>query len=80
MQIAALQVAIDDVGDKGPPKAIALCIAVLPLHLQLLKVILHTAIITARLGISGAVYADIIMSVGKALASVSFRAWLSASH
>jgi hypothetical protein len=39
MQIAALQVAIDDVSDKGPPESKALYIAILPEHLQLLKMI-----------------------------------------
>jgi len=61
MQIAALQVAIDHIGDIGPPEPAACSIAVLPVHLQLFKVVLHTAKITAGLGISGLVDADIIM-------------------
>jgi hypothetical protein len=59
MQIAALQVAIDHIGDIGPLEPVARCIAILPEHLQLFNVILHTAIITAILRISGLVNAGI---------------------
>lgn len=65
MQIPALKVAIDHIGDIGAPESVARCITILPEHLQLLKVILHTAIIAAGLRISGPVDADIVMSGGQ---------------
>ena len=61
MQISALQVSIDHLGDNGPPKSIALCVAILPVYLQLLKVVLHTAIITACLRISRSVNVDVVL-------------------
>ncbi len=61
MQVAALQVTIDHLGHIGPPEAIARCVAVLPEHFQLLKVVLHAAKIAAGLRISGLVDANIDM-------------------
>lgn len=59
MQVAALQVTIDYIGDIGPPETLAWCITILPEHLQLLKVVLFAAKIAADLRISGPVDADI---------------------
>jgi hypothetical protein len=59
-QIATLKVSIDHVGDIGPPpENVARCVAVLPVHFQLLKMILNAAIITTDLSISGPLDADI---------------------
>ena len=65
MQIAALQIPIDYIGDIGPPETIARRIEILPLHLQLFKVILNAAKIAAGLRISGLVDADIEMLGGR---------------
>jgi len=64
MQITALQVAKDHIGNIGPPEPAARCIAVLPVHLQLLKMLLHAAIIADSLRISELVDADIEMMGG----------------
>ncbi len=64
MQITALQIAIDDIGDIGSPETIALCVTVLPVHLQLLKVILYAAKIAAGLKISGPANASVLMVEG----------------
>jgi hypothetical protein len=64
MQNAALKVSIDHIGDIGPPETVARFIAVLPVHLQLFKMILYAAIITAGFRISGLVDAYIIMLEG----------------
>jgi hypothetical protein len=64
MQIAALQVAIDHIGDIGAPETVARCIAILPEHLQLLKMILYAAKIAAFPGISGPVNANVLMLGG----------------
>jgi hypothetical protein len=64
IQIAALKVSIDHIGYAGPPEIIAWRITILPVHLQLFKMILYTAIITAGFRISGLVDADIIMLGG----------------
>ena len=61
MQIAALKVAIDHIGDIRPPETVARCIALLPVHLQLLKMILYAAIIAAGRRIFWPVDADIIL-------------------
>jgi hypothetical protein len=45
MQIAAIQIPIDDIGHIGPPEAITGCIAVLPTHFQLFKVVFYAAVI-----------------------------------
>jgi hypothetical protein len=64
MQITALQVAINHIADIGVPKPIARRITVLPVHLQLLKVILYAAKIAACLGISGPLNANVLMLGG----------------
>jgi hypothetical protein len=48
-------------GTRWPSETIVRCIAVLPEHLQLLKVVLHSAKIAACPGISWPINADIIM-------------------
>ena len=64
IQMAALQAAIDHIGDIGPPEIVARCIAFLPVDFQLLKMILCAAIIAAGLRVSGPVDADIEMQGG----------------
>jgi hypothetical protein len=65
MRIATLLVPIDCVGDIGSPESEALCIAIPPVHLQLLKIFLHTAKIVTILDISGLVNANVVMLGGQ---------------